>query len=184
MNKTKELVLNSLNYYDANLEKNQKLFKKIFYYSVQLTIKDLEHHTITFYNKKKEIIFKTRYEHLGFYNVRSNSWTWSWSMPRYTKNTTQLARKVLNYGLDLNIDESSFLKEELITSRFKISTDIQLDIHAAIASYLTKKPMIFKLIHDDTIDTAIGDNMYQILEYPYTTSNINFLYLLDEKGMG
>lgn len=182
MDRSKELLLNSLNYYDHNTEKYQKIFKKFKYYTFTLSNNDLEHSIIIFYDKNKNQVFKSRFERVGLYNIAASSWTWSWSIARYTKNSIQLAKKVLVYGLDLNVEEVGFLKEELITSRFKISDTIQLEIHAAIASYLTKKPMIFKLINDP-INELEHENMYKILYDVSQTSNIVYLYLLDENGL-
>jgi hypothetical protein len=50
------------------------------------------------------------------------------------------------YGTDIDIDKNPtniLLKNELVTSRFRIEDNVQIDIHCAIASYLAKKPFIF-----------------------------------------
>ena len=60
----------------------------------------------------------------------------------YYNNTNYISRKILNYGLDLDTNQN-FLKTELVTSRFTVSNLLQLDIHVAIASYLTKIPNIY-----------------------------------------
>ena len=61
-----------------------------------------------------------------------------------------MLRNILNYGLNLDpITENTFLKTELITSRFRINDPVQLDVHIAISSYLSKVPFIFKhIIHE------------------------------------
>jgi len=98
------------------------------------------------------------------------------------------------YGTELD-SQQNFLKSELITSRFKINNSIQLDIHASIASYLSKKPMIFKMkqfknkeIKNNLINIKYPDYSKKIL-----TSDIDvneqstedyieyYLFLLDNK---
>jgi len=182
MDKIKELITNSLNYYDSNNEKNSKLFDKAKHYEIIRSESDISHDIIILYDKHKTQIFKSRYEILGVYNIGAMLWTWSWSIPSYHKNEIYLARKILNYGLDIVPQESPFLKSELITSRFKITDEIQLDIHTAIASYLAKKPMIFKLIYDPSFHTDENEKLFEIMNKKHNTSTIYYLYLIDESG--
>jgi hypothetical protein len=65
-------------------------------------------------------------------------------VPYLSKNSTYTSRKILNYGLDLGPNQE-YLKSELITSRFRITNPIQLDIHTAISSYLSQIPTIFQI---------------------------------------
>ena len=97
---------------------------------------DMDHNVIVFLTLKKKF-YRSRYEIIGLYTSENNIWAWSWAIQCF-KNNTNIARKIWNYGavLDPNV---GFLKTELITSRFKISNKIQLDIHVAIASYISKK---------------------------------------------
>jgi len=75
-------------------------------------------------------------------------WFWGWAVSAFRKNLTIISRKILTYAFDL--DPSVFLnlqlKTELVTSRFIITNPIQLDIHVALASYLSKSPLIYKYI--------------------------------------
>ncbi len=133
------IISQSLEYYDKNLVKNSDFFNNINY--IKIIKNDVNY--LEFYDKNKELIKKTRYEILGVYNSSGKIWTWSWSIAVLAKNVVNTAKKIFNYGFDLDIN-NAYLKNELITSRFKISNPIQLDIHVALGSYLSKKELIFK----------------------------------------
>ena len=185
MDKTKDLVMNALKYYDTNNEKYSKIFDKIKYYSIIFSHKDngIEHNKIVFYDQEKKEIFKSRYEMLGIYHLKFKLWIWAWSIAILKKNEILLSKKILNYGIDLDKD-FSFLKSELITSRFKISDEMQLDIHASIASYIAKNPMICEIIHPIAKSVEYPDDptikLFEFREKLENDSNINFIYLLDE----
>jgi hypothetical protein len=177
MSRIKELITNSLKYYDFNQEKYSKLFNKFKYYSIVQVETDIEHDKILFFDKDKQLIFESKYEILGIYYVSSQIWAWSWSIPNLNKNLVYTTRKILNYGLDIIPSrEDIFIKAEIITSRFRISNEIQLDIHAAIASYISKKPMIFKLIYNP----ATVEKPTPILSESSSSDKIYFIYLLTD----
>lgn len=180
MNYNKELVVNALRYYDKNNDLYTKIFNKIKYYSFQLSEFDMEHNIIIFYDRKKNEIFRSRYEYIGIYNPLVEIWIWAWAIPVLKKNQTGLIRKVLNYGVNLDSD-SIFLKSELITSRFKITNVLQLDMHVAIASYISKQGCVIPIIdnqspvieHDGQDITKISTDINE------NTILVNYLYLLD-----
>ena len=69
-----------------------------------------------------------------------------------------LLRKILNYGVELE-PTNNFLKTELITSRFRVTNKIQLDIYSAIVSYLSKKPRVIKIkIFNNTRFVVLEDS--------------------------
>lgn len=184
MDKTKDLVLNALKYYDTNNEKYLKIFSRVKYYSLIMTPSDIEHNKIILYDQEKKEIFRSRYEVLGIYYLHFKLWVWGWSISSLRKNEILLSKKVLNYGIDLERD-FSFLKSELITSRFRISDEMQLDIHVAIASYIAKNPMICKIPYPP-IDGGVSfddpnTKIYEIYENETDDTIVNFIYLLDEK---
>lgn len=184
MDKIKDLTLNALKYYDTNNEKYSKFFDKVKYYRMLLAAEsnELDHNVIIFYDKDKIEFFRSRFEMLGHYNGTIKMWAWGWTISD-KKNEIIMAKKLLNYALDLG-KEFSFLKSELVTSRFRISSEIQLDIHASIASYISKNPLIFKLLSPDISMTYLTDDqsveIYELRHRPDNNSNINYLYLLDE----
>ena len=137
------LINNAFEYYDINQEKIKDKFNNVNYISVEPTNKDLEHNIIYFYDSDFKELFKSRIEKIGIYDKMSGIWSWAWAVAYFLKNETNIIRKILLYGTELD-PKSRFLKTELVTSRFKISNITQLDMHCAIASYLSKKPIIFK----------------------------------------
>jgi len=177
------------------IQKNiKKLIDKITYVKFEESINDHEHNYIYLYDEDKKELLNSRYEHIGLYEPKINIWTWAWAIPAINKKNTNIVRKLLMYGTELD-SQQNFLKSELITSRFKINNSIQLDIHASIASYLSKKPMIFKMkqfknkeIKNNLINIKYPDYSKKIL-----TSDIDvneqstedyieyYLFLLDNK---
>lgn len=138
------LLTNSLEYYDINNEKYKYLFEDVRYIYFTRTDDDMDHNTITMYDENEKEIFKSKYEVLGMFDSHINIWTWGWAVPTLKKNSTTIIRKVFNYGAELDPNDI-FLKSELVTSRFRISHPVQLDVHVAMASYLSKKPVVYKL---------------------------------------
>jgi hypothetical protein len=137
------LVRDSLEYYDKHYELYKNKFNKVNYLKIVKSNNDHQQDELHFYDKNKEILFKSRFEFIGIHEPQMNVWSWAWSIPYLNKKSTSIIRKILSYGTELDIN-AQFLKSELITSRFKINHPIQLDIHAGIASYLAKKPVIYK----------------------------------------
>ena len=183
-NDTSVYIPTALEYYDKNNEKYESFFKKIYYYKIIRGANELEYSYLSLYDENKNEIFRSRYENIGLYNNKSRTWAWAWSIPRFAKNTTTIARKIVNYGMELPYD-STFLKTELITSRFRITDLIQLDMHIAIASYLSKKPLVF---HFNVYpkDTATSKDIYSthVEESLPENEKENFvsyyMFLLDE----
>ena len=178
------LIRNAFEYYDVNQEKIKDKFNNVTYISIELTDKDLEHNIIYFYDADFKQLFKSRLEKIGIFDKTSGIWSWAWAIAYFKKNETNIIRKILLYGTELD-PTSRFLKTELITSRFKISNITQLDMHCAIASYLSKKPIIFK--YKIFSSPKIIDNKYvNIVNPDYSKKNDEnfelefYNFLLDE----
>lgn len=152
------IVTKALDYYDANREKYDKFLSKIKSFRIsERKSSDMDHSTIIFFDANNNQVWTTRYEVLGTYYSESNTWAWSWAKANSPKNQTYLARKILNYGLNIDIDmkitnasEKVFLKTELITSRFRINDPVQLDVHIALSSYISKIPIIIPFVYTYT----------------------------------
>ena len=183
MDKTRDLITNSLEYYDRNREKYSKLFSKIKYYSYEYSDSDLEHNKIIFYDKHKNLIFTSRYEIIGIFNNYSNTWAWAWSIPYLGKNTIITSKKILNYALDIEPnDDNQFIKTELITSRLRISNLTQIDLHVAIVSYISKNPLIFKIgIHPIMASNYQFGDIIKIEKkvFDFPNYQLYFFFLLD-----
>ena len=184
MSKTKELVINSLKYFDENQEKNIKLTEKFKRYSLnRFDDNDIEHARITFYNEYNEKLAEYKYEILGIYYITSKNWSWSWAIPNLKKKYSYIAKKTFNYGLDLDPElEDIYIRAELITSRFSISSDIQIDIHVALASYISKQPFIFKLIIEIPHSTPVegSENIFPVVANIKQNYQIYYLYITEE----
>jgi len=169
-----DIIKSALEYYDKNSETYKHKFDDAVYVEFIKFTNDTEHNIIKLYDKNKELIFTSKFEVLGI--LAYNVWMWGWAMPRLRKNTTSIIRKIFNYGAELD-PENLVLKTELITSRFRISSPIQTDIHVGIASYLSKKPLIYKHYSDIIYYT---EQFSKIIKNPKKGAYIiHYLFLLD-----
>ena len=170
-----ELIKNALEYYDKNTQKYEDKFKNVKYISTEVSEKDTEQTVKYFYDENFKLLFKSRCEYIGIFDEKYGIWSWAWSVGFFKKNETNIIRKILLYGTELD-PTSMFLKSELILSRFKITNKIQLDIHLAIVSYLSKKSIVFC----QNYSTKIIDNKYiDITDNSFVVSKF-YIFLLDE----
>ena len=177
------LVRDSLVYYDNNFELYKKKLKEINYLKIIKNNNDHQQDEIHFYDSNKKFLFKSRYEFIGIHEPQLQLWSWAWSIPYLNKKSTNIIKKILNYGIELE-PTAHFLKSELITSRFRINHPIQLDIHSAIASYLAKKPVIYRFKYYENArydDDLIDVKKEGIIEDVEISSKhiFYFFYLLD-----
>ncbi|VVU94708.1 hypothetical protein CPAV1605_433 [seawater metagenome] len=165
------LIPTSLEYYDKNNEKYSSFFNNITNSKTIQNNSDMERNRILFYGKDNEIILESQYEFIGFYYKKYNLWCWGWASPILKKNETFIIRKLLNYALEIDLtlkenEQFKFIKTVLINSRSRITDELQLDIHIALASYLSKKKMVYKRKYQLTSDPT------NYIEY--------YLFILDE----
>lgn len=139
-----EIIVNALEYYDVNRYKRIQLTNNIKYYSIKYNDKPP---TIQFYDNNQTMIYKSTFGSIGIYDNLSNIWIWAWSVPNFDESDIKISKKLLLYGLSIprNVRNLFELKSELITSRFKITNDIQLETHISLAAYLSKKEFILGL---------------------------------------
>ena len=161
-------IKNALEYLDRNRHKLEIKLKDVHTYKTTTTNKDTEHSVIHFYDKNKKKLYSSRFEVIGLYTDPLKLWAWAWALPTIPKNISYMSRKLLMYGLDLDYQfEGKNLKTELITSRFHIKNKIQIDLHLAIASYLTKIPYIYdinlKTSKNETETQTFGQYFYVFL---------------------
>jgi len=110
------------------LNQNKKLFDAPIN---QLVIKD----------NKDKILGNFNVELLGFFDIKTKVWIWSWVMPFLKKNLSVQCKYLLKYGLNLEPTDTEnndiyYLKLILSNSRIMIRDNIQLEILLAIVSYL------------------------------------------------
>lgn len=141
-NTTRDILLNALDFCDKFREKNYGAMLKYKYIEFIRDIPEIEPGRVRLYDHDKKFIRETTYEIIGiFYNL-PKLWIWSWAVMGLKKNTTNLTRKVLNYGVNLDDKSDSSLKTELITSRLKILNNLRLVFHLSVFAYITKKSNI------------------------------------------
>lgn len=162
----------ALEYYDSNTEKYRNFFKTVSTTEIVVAKKDMEHSVIKFYDKNNKKMFESRFEYVGFYQEFSKSWLWAWADPQLLKNNSYLSRKLLYYGLDLDpqIDDV-FLKNTLLKSDSPITDIVQLETNTAIASYLTKIPLIYT------------DHRYSVGKHGVKKYTYDVYFLLDYKNL-
>jgi len=159
------LIKTALTHYDNNRTKYKNFFEKIEYKKIVLANNDIDHNEVVFYDKNKKEIFKSKYEVLGVYYPFYNLWAWGWSLPTMPKNTIQLSKKLLLYGLDLDVSNvlQRHLRVELSLSRFKVVDKTQIDIHIALGSYLTKKPIVYEFNYYPIESSKSKDGIFYIV---------------------
>lgn len=165
---SQSIISSALEFYDSKQQHNKKKFKKVKRYTIEESPFDMERNKITLYDEENKQILTAEYEAIGIYDNNHKIWTWAWSIPWMKKNTTYTSRKILLYGLDLDYKENLFLKTELLTSRFQITDPVQIEIHIAIAAYLSKKTVIYEI--KDATDSKNPENY-----------KITYLFLMEEK---
>jgi hypothetical protein len=138
----------ALTYYDESNNKYDSIFKNVKYYKTLGINKDLKKDKINFYNKNNKLIISADYEVCSCYYKNKELWVWAWAMIALNKNKITTSKKILDYGLDIDLKDTlplyTIIKSNLITSRFKINNHTELDIYLALSLYLSKKKFIYK----------------------------------------
>lgn len=170
-----EIINDALKYYDNNNKIYKHIKKHISYVKyADVGKNDVEGLRLIFLDENKKELFTSRVEILGKYYNTIKTWVWGWSLPGINKSLTSIIRKVFLYGTDIDINNNPanvMLRNELVTSRFRIEDDIQLEIHCAIASYLAKKPFIFAWK-----DINIGNNEFTEIKGEYYEGDTDVTY--------
>lgn len=178
-----EIIADALKYYDINHEKFRHIKKNIKYiqlYNKQLAENETEGLKFIFLDKNKKELFASRVEIYGQYFSSVKTWVWGWSVPSFNKSLTRIIRGVFLYGTDIDVYNQAniILKNELLTSRFQIEDEIQLEMHSAIASYLAKKPFVLIIKDIKTFDI---DQPVEVLgeDYEEDTNISYYFYIID-----
>ncbi len=177
------VVKDALEYYDRNMENYEKLVHQIRY--VKLTnnnkktgVYGLYH---TFYDKHKNELFTSRTEILAKYYDKLKIWVWGWGIASIDASFATIIRKVLLYGTGIQINDDAkhmiWLKNELVTSRIKMTDEAQLDIHCAIACYLSKQVLILPIQDFPHIVDGIAEISIKKTNRPTNDKVFSTLYL-------
>ena len=124
---------------------------------------------------RNEIILKFKnknfnYNILGLFDNTTNIWMWGWMSPIYKNKEIEFSKKLLDYGIKINIDsinqntlDKLYLKTQFTNSRFLLNNKMQLDLHLAISLYLLKDN--FDFIYSDIIYMNKEKTKYLIVYY-------------------
>jgi len=146
------IIPDALEYYDKCKEETESLLsKKSYDVDWHINENNLENDSIRFVDKDGHIINEFYYELIGYYYDDYDTWIWGWAYPSNPKKTTHLIRKVLTYGLNMEITDNNpemiLLKTALINSRIKLNDSfLQCEILNAIVLYLSKTKYIFQYL--------------------------------------
>ncbi len=169
MSTEQNIIEDALRYYDYNNIKYSKILKKI----KKITL-NTNTGIFTFIDVDKNVVCNTHIEFLSFFIVKEKIFKWAWSMIGFNKTQIATAKNLLLYGINLSNNENH--KNILINSQLKLSNKIQEDIICALAAYLSKKPMIVKMIIDFTDENNV---VAKIIDDFDTTTNYYYAIITD-----
>jgi hypothetical protein len=118
-------------------------------YDSYISSKDIEYIETTdesslIYNKKDKYYKSV----LGIFDNETKIWVWGWAIPKLKTFQNEIIRKLLIYGLDIDLMEKNdaifyYVKTNLINSRFKVKNNIQLDILLSMSKKILKNKCKF-----------------------------------------
>jgi len=177
MNATDDILKTALEYYDTNHEKYKHMFENVNYVKFDNDPSDMGNSKLVMLDDDKNEIRTVKYELIGTYDHTYRVWIWAWSIPSLGKNLSYKSRRILSYGMDLEYKRYPFLKFELITSRFVVTDPIQLDMYTAVASYIAKHRIIFKIKVKNNFDGSGIRLIKDEMDNEDTHSYYLFIYL-------
>jgi hypothetical protein len=134
---TDTTIINSLAYYDIFNKKNKKMLDIIDSYI------EMDNKIFMFVDKDNKELFKSRVETISIYIRDIKLWQWEWSSVNMDKVFLNIVKKLLKYGIDISESHREHIKSYLITSRFKITNDLELYVICSLIAYLSKTPYIW-----------------------------------------
>ncbi len=170
------LIKDAINYYDDNSEKYKNWISSIDKLQIVDTYDEITRNKLQIYINNGKV-YVSGYETIGSYLVGDNLWRWSWAEPTYHKKRTYTIAKILKYGIELD-PSHKFLKHELVTSQFRITNNVQIIVHVAIASYLAKIQCILPCVEFRDGNFTVLKDIDNIPNLPHG-SRIIFIYILN-----
>jgi hypothetical protein len=149
MDNYKTFITDALINYDKNIKEQNKLLKNAVGFENVNSEDETINDSIIFYDENDNKILQADYETISTFYSEYGSWIWAWANPAFKKKWTRTITKILNYGFSLDPEKNYHLKSELTNSRFIIIDPIQIDIHLAICSELSKINNIYNIIIPD-----------------------------------
>lgn len=158
---TPAIIRKALAYYDGIMHRYRSHMRRIDGHKYHRSRSAKMDNYLNFYDKRGELLGSSKYQSLGVYSPQNRLWVWAWSIPTNVPGEFALARSLLTYGLD---NEDANIRNELVNSRFSIRHEVSLDIHIALAAYLTQR-VIYAV--RSTVDPE--DRSNYIVEYVFLT---------------
>ena len=154
-----------------NYDKKQFINKKLYKYSYKIFITN-ESNKIEFY-KNDKLCASSEIYYIAKYNIKLKSFIWAWSDIYIDINSSNISRKILNYGLDLIVDKKinsknnknidTLVKLFLINSNSHINYDVNIVIILSLLCYIINSSFIY------TIKTIINNDNYIVY---YSLNNL------------
>ena len=175
--KNTNVIKNALEYYDNNKKNFKSILKNTTKIKFIVNYTNINNYFIIFLDNDNNEIYKSKYEKIGMYNVKTKIWFWSWIFIVNTdKQLTFTTRKLLKYALDLDYysyDDNMYLKYNLVTGKFITNNYMQIELNTAIASYISKNKYVLELpIYKTNLITKPELNPEHIFDYNYNQSHI------------
>jgi hypothetical protein len=154
-NNINNMIIKCLEHYDSKQNVYELIRKEnpIYYINSESNIFQLS------WSKLEKDIKSYKFEILGFFDLGTKIWTWSWALPDLKLEDTILSKELLNYFLKLeptsNTEFHYYLKSQFLNSKLLINNDIELDIYMSIISYLLKDKISFIVDRKEKSDQMI-----------------------------
>lgn len=136
------------------------------------------------YSENNKVILEGDCNLIGLYNNELNIWYWAWALP-LNKKMNYISRKLINYALDMNIDDIVLnnnndkilyykTKAELLNAKTHVTyKNIEIEKYIAMSIYLTKSDYYFKI---PIVELSVTTNKEYITgELYYMLRNIKII---------
>lgn len=153
------IIQKTMKLYDDANKKNKKLFDRVVKFRFEgdkgehkyKYVQDTNLNKAYAFDKNNKKIFVADVALISIHIKNFNLWCWGWALPYFHKNMTWHVKRLFEYGYNIVIKErykiDALIKSMLITSRFIIKEQYNLDILLALTMYLTKSNGIIKEIY-------------------------------------
>ena len=144
-NINKSVITDAILNYDKLNETNKFILKGVTYYQIIFNDNNAIPDKLFFYNDDKKKIGEAKYENIGKFNQFTYVWEWAWADPTRKKKHITIIKKLWLYGSAIEAENLLHLKFELMNSKFIMTDLIQIDIHLALVSSISKIPFILEI---------------------------------------
>lgn len=119
------ILVNTIHKIRRVTDNNGQVRQKIEFYSISGT--------------REELIGSYDFEILSSYVPSKAMWIWSWHVAGTTQDNIRLAKKIMQYGINSNVD---LIKLQLTCARIHINDPIQIEILLALSGQIIRNHFI------------------------------------------